>query len=448
MCFTAFVPAAASDFVYGADLSFADEMEDCGAIYRDGGKQKDVYALFKEHGTNLIRLRLWVNPSWTKYSTLEDVKRSMARAKAQGLAVLLDLHYSDDWADGDKQIIPAAWVSLSDDDLAQTVYRYTHEKLTELAKAGLTPEMVQVGNETNGEVMMPAASKEPIRWGRNAKLLNAGIKAVHDSDPHIKVMLHIAQPENVEPWFTAAEAAGVTDFDVIGMSYYSKWSKFSLLGLGATINRLRYRYPKAEIMVAETAYAWTGQGKDHSPNLLGEDSLLKGYPASADGQKKYLTDLTQTIIANGGKGVIYWAPDWLSTRCSTRWGQGSNWENATLFDFDGNALPGLDYPKATYQKPTTVRFHFHGLTPPPGQAFYLWGDFLGSKDFAVRLHEDGTFTTTIMPGTKIRFQVFDGLQLHTKLLHGAKLVQDFASETIPASDARFDYVLTKPSGSE
>jgi len=30
----------------------------------------------------------------------------------------------------------------------------------------------------------------------------------------------------------AAAAAGVTDFDLIGISYYSKWSKYSLAGLG------------------------------------------------------------------------------------------------------------------------------------------------------------------------------------------------------------------------
>ena len=437
-------PARAGDFVFGADLSFANEMDDCGAVYRDGGMPKDVYAIFKNHGTNLVRLRLWVNPSWTKYSTLADVKRSIARAKAQGLQVLLDFHYSDDWADGEKQIIPAAWASKSPDELAKTVYQYTHDTLAALGKEGLMPDMVQVGNETNGEVMMPAATKAPIDWGRNAKLLNAGIKAVRDSDPRIKIMLHIAQPENVEPWFAAATAAGVTDFDIIGMSYYSKWSKYNLNGLGGTINRLRYRYPKTDIVVVETAYAWTDKWADNSPNLLSSDSALSGYPVSKDGQKKYLTDLTQTIIANGGKGLVYWAPDWLSTKCSTRWGQGSNWENATLFDFDGNTLPGIDYSKTAYQHPVTVQFHFTGLKPKPGEAFYLWGDFLGAKDIAVHLPENGSFTTTMMPGKTIRFQVFDNLQLRAKLITGDKLVNGFATETIPASGASFDYNLTAP----
>ena len=439
------VPACADDFVFGADLSFANEMDDCSAVYKDGGQAKDVYAIFKQHGTNVVRLRLWNNPTWTKYGNLDDVKRSIARAKAQGMKVLLDLHYSDDWADGEKQIIPAAWAGIKDDEaLAKAVYQFTFDTLKTLAAAGLAPNMVQVGNETNGEVMMPGPTKAPINWTRNGKLLNAGIKAVRDTDPKIKVMLHIAQPENVEPWFEAATKAGVIDFDLIGISYYSKWSKYTLAGLGAVINRLRYRYSKADVWVVETAYAWTTAWKDTMPNLLGEDSILAGYRVGKDGQKQYLVDLTQTIIANGGKGLVYWAPDWVSTSCRTRWGQGSSWENATLFDFDGDTLPAIDYTRAAFKQPVAVTFHFRGVTPPPGGAFYLWGDFLGTKTFAVRLPPDGTFTTTMMPGTNIRFQVFDDLELHTKLLTGAKVVSGFAAETIPAGGATFDYELAKP----
>lgn len=438
------LPAPAGDFVFGADLSFANEMDDCGAVYKDGSKPGDVYAIMKAHGTNVVRLRLWNDPTWTRYGTLADVKRSIARAKANGLKVLLDFHYSDDWADAGKQIVPAAWVKLDDDALAKAVYQYTHNTLTALAAAGLAPEFVQVGNETNVEVMVPAQTKAPINWTRNAKLLNAGIKGVRDADPKIKVMLHIAQPENVESWFEAAAAAGVTDFDLIGMSYYSKWSKYNLTGLGAVINRLRYRYPNAAVWVVETAYAWTLAGKDTATNILGDDSALQGYRLTKEGQKQFLTDLTQTIIANGGSGLVYWAPDWVSTKCGTRWGNGSDWENATLFDFEGNVLPAIDYPREPYKQPVSVTFRFHGLMPPAGQAFYLWGDFLGSKTFAVRLPADGTFTTTMMPGAKIRFQVFDGLQLHTKLLGGEKIVNGFAAETVPADGATFEYNLVKP----
>jgi arabinogalactan endo-1,4-beta-galactosidase len=450
------VPAFAADRYFGADLSFANEIDDCGAVYRENGAQADVYRIFKDHGANLIRIRIWNNPTWTKYSNLADVKKSIARAKALGMQVLLDFHYSDDWADGGKQIVPAAWAGIADENaLAQALYRYTYDTLTSLDHDGLMPDMVQTGNEINLEILGQAdwGKDRPIGWARNALLLNAAIKAVRDAGAHSsikpKVMLHIAQPENVEPWFQAATAAGVTDFDVIGISYYPKWSHETLAGLGATINRLRYRYPGREIMVVETGYPWTFRYADSANNELGPDSVLPQYPATPDGQAQYLIDLTQTVIANGGVGVVYWAPDWVSTSCRTRWGQGSNYENATFFDFTNNneVLPGIDFMKHAYNEPVPVTFHFRGLTPPPGQPFYLWGDFLGARDFAIRLPDDGKpldYTTMLMPGQKIRFQVFDNLSLHAKLIAGPQVVDGFAAETIPAEGANFDFDLSLP----
>jgi arabinogalactan endo-1,4-beta-galactosidase len=85
-------------------------------------------------------------------------------------------------------------------------------------------------------------------------------------------------------------------------------------------------------------------GADSSPNLLG-DALNKGYPAAPQGQRNYLIDLTKLVVRSGGSGVVYWEPAWVSTKCRTRWGQGSNWENATFFDFHkrNEALPAFDW---------------------------------------------------------------------------------------------------------
>jgi arabinogalactan endo-1,4-beta-galactosidase len=343
-------PAAAKPLYFGGDLSFANEMNDCGAVYRDNGTVKDVYTIFKDHGANLVRIRIWTDGNATNYSNLADVEKSIARARAAGMQVLLDFHYSDSWADGDKQIIPKAWAGIADNAaLAQALYQYTYDTLTTLDHAGLMPDLVQVGNEINQEMLGQDGWKgRPIDWVRNAALINAGIKAVRDAGAKSaikpRVMLHIAQPENVEPWFAAAVKAGVTDFDIIGISYYSKWSKYSVANLGTEIFRLTHLY-KADVMVVETGYVWTTAWKDTSPNTLGEDSVVYGYPATREGQAKFLQDVTQAVLANGGVGVVYWAPDWVSTDCRTQWGRGSSWENATLFDFDGDALPGIDFMK-------------------------------------------------------------------------------------------------------
>ncbi|TCS10277.1 arabinogalactan endo-1,4-beta-galactosidase [Caulobacter sp. BK020] len=397
--------AAEPPIYLGVDISYANEMDDCGAVYRAGGKAVDPYRFFKSAGADTVRIRIWNDPDWTKYSNLADVKRSLRRAKAAGLRVLLDFHYSDDWADGDKQVAPKAWAGLSTPDQAKALYAYTHDTLIALNREGLMPDLVQVGNETNGEIVSSLAkAKEPIHWDRNALLFNAGIRAVRDAGRETgtkpRIMLHIAQPENAEPWFAAATRAGVTDYDIIGLSYYSKWSKRSMAQLGQTINRLRHTYA-AEVLVVETAYPFTTQNADSSPNLLGEDSLIAGYPATPDGQKRYLVDLTQLVLSSGGTGVFYWEPAWVSTKaCGTRWGKGSNWENAAVFDYKGNALESAEgWLKHAYVLPVEVTFKARATA---GAAF-IDGDFLGGVGPRPMVREGDAFVyrTRLAPGTSV-----------------------------------------------
>jgi arabinogalactan endo-1,4-beta-galactosidase len=346
------------ELVFGADLSYVNEMEDCGGVFRENGKPRDAFQLLQERGGNLVRVRLFNDADWTKYSNLDDVRKTLRRARAAGMRTLLDFHYSDDWADGDKQIIPRAWQDIADvDALAQALYDFTHRTLTALARDGLMPDWVQVGNETNGEILgrKDWGKDRPIQWERNARLFNAGIRAVRDAGKAAgaspKVMLHVAQPENLERWFAAAAQAGVTDFDLIGISYYAKWSSESIEGLAAVMRRMHARYA-ADLVLVETAYPWTLAYADSMQNLLGEDSLIDGYPATPQGQKKYLIDLTQTVIDSGGIGVVYWEPAWISTGCRTRWGRGSGWENATFFDFQhrNEVLPAIDFMRHPYRR--------------------------------------------------------------------------------------------------
>lgn len=352
--YTAAVPQARPIYL-GADLSYVNEMEDCGAVYRKNGKRVDPFQLFAAEGANLIRVRIWNDAKWTKYSNFADVRETIARSKAAGMQVLLDFHYSDDWADGEKQIAPVAWAGLTKEQQANALYNYTTDVLTRLDREGLMPEMVQVGNETNSEL---AGSKkgDPINWQRNALLFNAGIKAVRDAGAKStikpRVMLHIAQPENVEPWFEAADKAGIKDYDVVGISYYRKWSNMEMTGLGEVITRMKQRFGK-DVMVAETSYPFTKEGADSAANLLGGDPNA-GYPATPEGQRNYMIDLTRLVVAKGGNGVVYWEPAWVSTKCGTRWGQGSHWENAAFFDFrrKNEALPAFDWLRQDYGLPT------------------------------------------------------------------------------------------------
>ena len=336
-------------FYYGADLSYVNEMEDCGAVYKDSNENfKDPYKIFAEAGTNLVRIRLWHNPTWTNYSNINDVKKSIQRAKSEGMNVLLDFHYSDSWADPSNQEIPAAWLNQINNTelLGDLVYNYTFDTLNELYNLNLLPEIVQIGNEINAMILQNGEVKWPIDWSRNSALINKGIKAVRDisnqKNKKIEIMLHIAQPENALWWFGEAFNAGITDFDWIGLSYYPLWSEYNLNTIDAPLNNLIETYAK-KLMIVETAYPFTLINADSANNIIGENALIPGYPASQQGQLDYLNDLKTKISESGGQGIIYWEPAWVSTNCKTLWGQGSHWDNATLFDHNNKSNLGMQF---------------------------------------------------------------------------------------------------------
>lgn len=333
----------------GVDLSYVNEMQDCGAEYRLGEEILDPYELFAGIGANVVRLRLWHTPDWTDYSNLADVKRSIRRAHDAGMRVLLDFHYSDDWAHPGKQLRPAAWRDAATvDELALRIAGYTRAVLLELDGEGLLPEYVATGNEINTNMLVDEEVPEdhPIDWSRNVVILNAAIDAVRsigsDSGRRPEIMLHVAQPENVPGWFSDALDAGLHDFDIIGVSYYPKWSTTGFDELADALSDLKSRYSR-DLVIVETAYPWTLAGNDAAGNLLGEDSLVDGYPATVAGQGAFLAALHHAVLASGGLGTVYWEPAWVSTECSTRWGTGSHWENAALFDFEGRLLDSADY---------------------------------------------------------------------------------------------------------
>lgn len=337
------------EFYNGADLSYVNEMIDCGAQYKNAANEvEDPYSIFSNAGANLVRVRLWHNADWTAYSDFQDVKKTIRRAKEEHMQVLLDFHYSDTWADPQKQQIPAAWKTYIDDKeaLGTLLYDYTYTTLTNLAKEQLLPEIVQVGNEINPMILQGEKLVWPIDWNRNTYLIGKGIQAVRDvakeQEKEVEVMLHIAQPENALWWFKEATLHGLTDYDWIGLSYYPLWSEYDLNKVGSAFKTLIDTYQK-RLMVVETAYPFTLENADPANNILGSEALISGYPATQQGQLDYLLRLKKSIQDVGGEGLIYWEPAWVSTRCETLWGQGSHWDNATLFDHNYKATKAMQF---------------------------------------------------------------------------------------------------------
>lgn len=353
-------------FVMGADLSFVNQIEDYGGLYKVNGRQQEVYSIFKHHGCNNVRVRLWCNPQWVKtiadgrlYSDLADVEKTMRRAKKAGMSINLDLHYSDDWADPNKQLTPEAWKDLPLPILKDSVYQYTLAVLNYFKKKNLVPEMIQVGNETNFGMLWPAGkvvNDSDSSWKNFGMLLNAGIKAVRDfsktSAIKPQIIIHVAQLQFAPAWTEKiTSVGGVTDFDILGLSHYYKWSTVHpMKEVGDTIRLLKNKYHK-KVMIVETAFPWTFEGADNYNNLFGDPKELIGYTAGKQAQLDYLINLTQTIISAGGSGIMYWEPAWITSPMKDRWGHGSIWENAALFDFEGEVLPGMGFMQHLYKFP-------------------------------------------------------------------------------------------------
>ena len=345
--------AQQTEFLKGADGSVLDQAEQSGGIYFVNGEEKDAYQIFKDNGINNIRLKLWHSPD-APYNGLERVLEMAKRASDLGLGITLDFHYSDTWADPSQQQIPSAWVNSINDTpaLGDLLYNYTYNTLNDLSRSNLLPDIVQIGNEINPMILQDGALQWPIDWVRNSSLLNKGIKAVRDissaKNTNIEVMLHIAQPENGLWWFDQATKNGVADFDWIGLSYYPIWSDFNLNNLATPLSTLITTYKK-RLMIVETAYPFTLEDADSANNIIGSDALIDGYPATQQGQLNYLNKLKMIIESVGGEGLIYWEPAWVSTDCSTLWGQGSHWDNATLFDHDYKTTLGMQFYNGSLQ---------------------------------------------------------------------------------------------------
>jgi arabinogalactan endo-1,4-beta-galactosidase len=334
-----------SGFIAGADLSFIPQVEDNGGVYYSNGKAVDPVKLFWDNGFNYIRLRLWHTPA-DKYCGLDSTLKLAVRAKAAGMKILLDFHYSDTWADPSWQEKPAAWKNLTYNELQDSLYSYTYSVIKAFDSVGVLPVIVQTGNEISPGFLwrdgrVGGAYDTQEQWSKFTGLLKRAIRAVKDaSSDSIKIMIHLDRGGNntTSRWFFDNLAKYNVDYDIIGQSYYPWWhGDFNMLKYN--LSDLSLRYGK-EIIVAETAYPWTYEWADSAHNLVGDgDSQPTGHAISEEGQYSYLVDLTRLLRKiPGGKvtGVFYWAPEWISVPSF-----GSSWENCTMFDFHGNSLKSI-----------------------------------------------------------------------------------------------------------
>lgn len=346
------------EFIKGMDVSMVKELEENGAVYRINGKQADLFQILKQCGTNMVRIRIWTDPydeNGNSYggggNDLETTIEIAKRTVQNNMDFLLDFHYSDFWADPAKQVKPKAWKNLTGEALETAVYLHTVDTLKALKNHKMSPAMIQVGNEITKGLLWPDGRIEETE--SMVKLLKAGIKGAREECPDSKIVLHLdfgTDNAMYRKWFDRIKPYNL-DFDVIGMSYYPHWNG-SIELLTQNMNDISSRYDK-DVMVAETSIGYTLEtfgckgivySKEHEQET--------GYPATQEGQKKFLGDLfnaVRSIKNNRGIGVFYWEPAWIpvpnctwASKSGTRYMKdkmeaGNAAANMTLFDENGNA---------------------------------------------------------------------------------------------------------------
>jgi arabinogalactan endo-1,4-beta-galactosidase len=326
LCCLAAIPALAqkSDlppkFFLGADTSALDAPTRWPLPpYQEDGKSSDETTILMHHGWTAFRVRVFVSPVRNApENTLENAIPLARKIKSAGAILILDLHFSDTWADPQHQEIPVAWRGLDFDELAKQWQKYAHDTIRTLKDAGAMPDIVQIGNEiTRGaawplaQLQVPGSSQynppapydDALQWKRLTQLLKGGIRGVRsgagDTPPRIAMHIDQGGHGNTTEWFFDHLNAAHVHYDIIAESFYPPWGHGTLEELRNNMQDCARRYHK-DFLVMETGYT-----PSHAPN--NQDML---WPVTPQGRLQFMVDLVNTVRqAPYSLGVLYWAPE-------------------------------------------------------------------------------------------------------------------------------------------
>ncbi len=289
----------AQTFWLGADISGTTALETRGQQLRNAkGEPRENTALMRELGLNAVRLRVWVNPKGG-FSGKDDVVRMALRAKDWGMALMIDFHYSDWWADPGKQNIPAAWKDMTYPEMCRALADHTREVLTAIQQAGVDVKWVQVGNETTNGFLWPMGRAQD-NMRQYAGLTDAGYQAVKDVYPQAQVIIHLdggCDPKRYDFIFDGLKKYRAR-YDMIGLSVYPYWDikahltatwQETVEKFTANINRMWKKYRKP-MMVVEA-------GVEAKKPVEGKQILSAIIRASKNDTQGHC------------QGVFYWAPE-------------------------------------------------------------------------------------------------------------------------------------------
>ncbi|KAH9859835.1 hypothetical protein IAQ61_011617 [Plenodomus lingam] len=331
----------------GIDWSSLLHEEAAGKIYMNSaGIKQPLETILKASGVNTVRQRIWVNPPNGDYG-LDYNLRLAERAHKAGLGIYLDFHYSDNWADPLKQIVPAKWAGLNREALVKQVYDYTKNVLEAFHNNGLPLQIVSIGNEITPGLLWPIGHLKGANYPEEAKnvamLLKSASKAVKESklSPQPKILIHLDNGWNWDTqqwWYDLVLGSGggfsAADYDIQGVSYYPFYnSKATLASLSNSLNKMAAKYGK-QVQVVETN--WPSSCPNPSTPFPADTSSI---PLSAWGQVLWMKEVAKRVAAvPGGKGtgLFYWEPTWIE---NPGLGSSCNWN--LMVEQSGKVMEGM-----------------------------------------------------------------------------------------------------------
>ena len=307
LCAIPLAAQPATDFVKGADVGFLAGQEARGVKFHDRqGRERECLELLKnDYQMSAIRLRVWVNPRGGMNGK-EEVLKMALRAKALGMDVMIDFHYSDSWADPAKQPIPQAWRGHSYEQMKRDLRDHTVDVLTLLKQNGVEPRWVQVGNETANGLLWDEGhiEKHPEQY---AGFIRAGYDAVKEVFPQAIVILHLdrGHKRSLYDWNLGIVLQHGGKFDMVGMSLYPYWARQDHPELQADniisdcIANIRHVSQKfhCDVMIVETGF----EVDEQHPEVMEE------------GRRQLTRVIREARTQTDGhcRGVFYWEPQCL-----------------------------------------------------------------------------------------------------------------------------------------
>jgi arabinogalactan endo-1,4-beta-galactosidase len=301
-------------FFLGADISALDAPSRRPLpAYQEDGKPGDELTILRRHGWTAFRVRVFVAPVRNApNNTLEAAIPLAKKIKAAGATLVLDIHFSDTWADPQHQEIPVAWRGMDIDALARQWESYARDTIKAFKDAGAMPDIVQVGNEITpgtawplAQIHRPAsqASDDAVQWDHLTLLLKAGIRGVKKGagrhSPRIAIHIDKGGHWDTTEWFFDHLEAAHVPYDIIAQSFYPPWGHGTLDDLWKNMNESAQRYHK-DFLVVETGYM--------SARVANTSDMF--WPVTPEGRLQFMVDLVNTVKkAPHGLGVMYWAPE-------------------------------------------------------------------------------------------------------------------------------------------